>query len=154
MSGGGRPCARFGRFNMVGALGAALQILLFDLLMKCLRMPEVVATPIAVEIAVLHNFFWHERFTWRDRRSIGLRQRAVRLWRFHVTNGLISLVGNTALTYWLVEQLKSPALPSAVAAIAFCAPLNFLLADRWVYGQPRLRTGDRQICPQQAICKT
>jgi dolichol-phosphate mannosyltransferase len=131
----GRQCARFGRFNLVGALGAGLQILLFDLLMKWFQMREAAAAPIAVEIVVLHNFLWHERFTWRERSSCGLRQRAIRLWRFHAGNGLISVVGNTALTYCLVEQLQSPALLSAVAAIAICAPVNFLIADRWVYGQ-------------------
>lgn len=130
---GGQACVRFGRFNLIGALGAGLQIFLFYLLLKYFRAPEAVATPIAVEIVVLHNFFWHERFTWRDRRPRGLRQRVVRLWRFQVSNGLISLVGNTGLTYCLVQQLKSPALPAVVTAIAICAPVNFLLADRWVY---------------------
>jgi putative flippase GtrA len=135
MSGSGRQFARFGRFNSVGVLGAALQMLLFDLLMKGLHVPEVAATPIAVEIVVIHNFFWHERFTWRDRGPMGLRQRAIRLWRFHAGNGLISLAGNTVLTHCLVEQFKAPVLPSALASIAVCAPVNFLVADRWVYDQ-------------------
>ena len=131
---GWQQCVRFGRFNLVGALGAGLQIVLFDLLMKFSRIPEVTAAPIAVEIVVLHNFFWHERFTWRERKLGGLRQRSIRLLRFHCGNGLISLVGNTLLTYGLVEGFKLPALPAAVVAIAICAPVNFLIADRWVYG--------------------
>jgi putative flippase GtrA len=130
---GRQACARFGRFNLVGALGAGLQILVFYLLMKYFRVPAAAATPVAVEIVVLHNFFWHERFTWRDRRPGCFRQRSTRLWRFHVSNGLISLAGNTVLTYCLVEQLKTAALPAAVVAIAICAPVSFLLADRWVY---------------------
>ena len=137
MRGGRRLCARFGRFNLVGVLGAALQTLLYDLLVKGFRMPEVAAMPIAVEIVLLHNFFWHERCTWRDRGPIRPSKRAIRLWRFHAGNGLVSLAGNTLLTYYLVEQLKSPAVPSALAAIAFCAPVNFLIADRWVYGEPK-----------------
>ncbi len=140
-----QACARFGRFNLVGALGAGLQILLFYLLMKCFRVSEAVATPIAVEIVVLHNFLWHERFTWRDRRLDGLRRRSARLWRFHVSNGLISLVGNTLLTYCLVERLKTPALPAAFAAIAICAPANFFMADRWVYGAEKMAGGS--ACP-------
>ena len=143
---GQRACARFGSFNLVGGLGAGLQILLFYLLMKCFRVPEAVATPIAVEIVVLHNFLWHERFTWRDGRLDGLR-RSTRLWRFHVSNGLISLVGNTLLTYCLVERLKTPALPAALAAIAICAPVNFLLADRWIYGAEKMAGGSGSACP-------
>jgi putative flippase GtrA len=56
-----------------------------------------------------------------------------RLCRFHIANGLVSLAGNAALTYALVQVLKLPALPSAIVAVVVCWPANFLLADRWVY---------------------
>ena len=124
---------RFGRFGLTGALGALLQVAVFDALVKGLHLPAVAAAPIAVELAVLHNFLWHERFTWVDRERGGLRQRAARLWRFHAANGLVSLAGNTALTWWLVERLQAPPGPSALAAIAVCAPINFWAADRWVW---------------------
>lgn len=133
MRGAKQQCWRFGKFNLVGLLGAALQVLLFYLLIRHFRLPEAPATMVAVELVVLHNFFWHERFTWRDRGLRNLRRRALRLWRFHLGNGLVSLVGNAALTHVLVDWLQAPAVPSAVAAIALCAPANFLLADRWVY---------------------
>jgi len=41
------------------------------------------------------------------------------------------------LTYCLVDLLKAPVAPSALAAIACCAPANFLVADRWVYGEAK-----------------
>ena len=132
---------RFGKFNLVGLMGAAVQVLLLDLLVKQFRLSPAAAMPAAVEMAVLHNFLWHERFTWRDREPAGLRQRAIRLGRFHAANGLVSLGGNTLILYLLVEVLGAPALPSALAAIALCAPLNYLVADRWVYGQ----SGDYKI---------
>jgi len=134
-----RCLMRFGKFSAVGALGAVLQVTLFDSLVRFLDLPGLAAAPFAVEIAVLHNFFWHERFTWRDRRTGG-RGKALRLWRFHVSNGLVSLAANTALAYWLIEKLHFPALPFAIIAIAVCAPLNFLIADRWVYGRYRTAT--------------
>ena len=133
MRSGGQLLARLGRFNLVGLLGAALQLLLLCLLTRYLHMPAVAVTPVAVEIVVLHNFAWHERFTWRDRHLKSVRQRTVRLWRFHVGNGLTSLLGNTVLAYCLVERLKAPVLPSAIGAIVFCALVNFFIADRWVY---------------------
>ena len=146
-----RLCTRFGRFNLVGLMGAALQLVLFDLLMERFGMPGIAAAPIAVETVVLHNFFWHERFTWRDQGTRG-RQRAIRLWRFHASNGLISLGGNTVLTYCLSHQLKAPPLASAVIAIAVCWPINFLVADCWVYREPlgEMRHGQR-LRPEQTI---
>jgi putative flippase GtrA len=102
---------------------------MFMLLMR-LGLPAAAAAPVAVEAAILHNFIWHERFTWRDRRGGGM---ALRLWRFHLGNGFASIAANTLLAWWLVEQWKTPALPTAAVSIAVCAPLNFLVADRWVY---------------------
>ena len=129
----GRQGARFAIFSLVGAGGALLQVMLFGLLTRGLRLPPVAAMPLAVELVVLHNFLWHDRLTWRDRGITRLRDRAVRLWRFHIANGLVSLAGNTILAYWFVQILRFPALWSAAIAIAVCAPINFLAADRWVY---------------------
>jgi len=103
------------------------------------RLPELVAMPLAVEAALLHNFLWHERFTWSDRRFAGLRQRAFRLFRFHAGNGVFSITANILLTWGLVEWLHLRAVPSALAAIALCAPANFLLADCWVFAGARMK---------------
>ena len=48
--------------------------------------PLCVAMPVAVEAAVLTNFFWHERWTWHDR--VQASGRWSRLLRFHITNGI------------------------------------------------------------------
>ncbi|MEO8053345.1 MAG: GtrA family protein [Acidobacteriota bacterium] len=124
---------RFGRFSLVGFMGAALQLTLLSLLTTRLGVLNIVATPVAVEIAILHNFIWHERFTWSHRSPLNSRQITMRLWRFHAGNGLVSLAGNTILIYCLAEKLKLPALPAAMGAIAVCSVANFLLADLWVY---------------------
>ena len=132
---------RFGRFNLVGVLGAALQGILICLLTKFFGLRTVAATPIAVELVLLHNFFWHERFTWRDSKITGHRQAGIRLLRFHAANGAVSLCGNVFLMYWFVERLKIPVVPSTLGAIVLCALVNFRLADRWVYAtSPAIRT--------------
>jgi putative flippase GtrA len=124
---------RLFRFLLVGGLGAIVQLSLFTLLTRFARVAPVNASVISVEVAILHNFCWHQRFTWCYRALTSLRQCAMRLLRFHLGNGLVSLVGNALLTYWLVDQLGFPPLPSALAAIMICSGLNFALADRWVY---------------------
>ena len=141
----GRQGSRFGVFSLVSAVGALLQATLFSLFTTDLCLPAVAAMPLAVELAILHNFFWHDRLTWRDRKITRLRDRAVRLWRFQIANGLLSLAGNTILAYWLVQILRLPALWSAAIAIALCAPLNFLAADRWVYGDSLTRKAHSRV---------
>ncbi len=138
-----RLYSRFGKFNLVGLLGTGIQLLLFDLLIEGCGLRDVGATLIAVEITLLHNFLWHERLTWRTSRPIGPRQRVNRLWKFHASTGLASLAGNTVLTHLLVETLKAPPVLSSLAAIALCAPVNFVLADRWVFRSRAERQSSR-----------
>ena len=126
---------RFGRFILVGSLGAILQLLLISLLTTCFGVLSTAATLMAVELTILHNFVWHERFTWSNRHPKSARQLALRLWRFQAGNGLVSLAGNTIVMYCLVERLKAPAIPTAIGAIGLCSIANFVLADQWVYRQ-------------------
>ena len=58
---------RWGKFNLVGAAGIFVQFGVLFLLKSGLHFNYLAATVLAVEAAVVHNFFWHERFTWADR---------------------------------------------------------------------------------------
>ena len=122
---------RFGKFNLVGIAGAAVQLSLIALLTKSFDLRAGLAAAIAVEVAILHNFAWHERFTWRDRTADS--SPLVRLLRFHAANGTVSLIGNAVLVDLFVERCGFPVVLSGLAAILICALVNFRLADRWVY---------------------
>ena len=54
-------------FNFVGAMGILVQMGILWGLTSGLHLRYLTATALAVEAAVLHNFFWHERWTWADR---------------------------------------------------------------------------------------
>jgi putative flippase GtrA len=62
---------RWLKFNLVGAIGIVVQLLALGLLTSVLRVHYLAATALAVEAAVLHNFVWHEWFTWADRAAFG-----------------------------------------------------------------------------------
>lgn len=123
---------RFARFNVVGAMGIVVQLGILELLRRA-GVDYLLATVLAVEAAVVHNFIWHERYTWRDRAG-GLRSEwLARLVRFHLTNGAVSLVGNALAMRWLVGELHFPVIPANLIAITACCWLNFLLSDRVVF---------------------
>ena len=122
---------RFVRFNGVGLLGFVLQIAVLALLLD-VHVQYLVATGLAVEAALLHNFLWHERWTWIDRPAAG-RARLERLWRFHALNGVVSLVGNLLLMRLLVGSLGMAAVPANFVAVIACGLLNFAASDRAVF---------------------
>jgi putative flippase GtrA len=58
---------RWCKFNFVGAVGILVQFGVLFLSKSVLHFNYLAATALAVEVAVVHNFFWHERFTWAER---------------------------------------------------------------------------------------
>ena len=121
------------RFNVVGLAGVAVQLAVLAFLTRCWALDYLTATFLAVEAAVLHNFFWHEKWTWADRPAQRLSGRLARLARFHLSNGLTSIAGNLALMSLLVGRLHLPVMPANVAAIVACSGANFLLSHLWVF---------------------
>lgn len=95
------------------------------------------ATALAVEAAVVHNFLWHERMTWRDRATLPFRQVLGRFLRFQMANGAISLFGNLLMMRLLVGALHLPVLAANLGAVAICGVLNFLVSDRLVFARRR-----------------
>ena len=135
---------RFVRFNSVGAIGFAVQLAVLTGLLRA-GMPYLPATAVAVELSVLNNFLWHERWTWRDRPASG-RARLLRLGRFHLLNGLVSLGGNLLIVSTLVGEVGlQPILANAIAVLG-CGILNYFGADQIVFASQRLNataTGDQ-----------
>lgn len=134
MSGSWRNTGRrWLKFNLVGAIGIGVQLGVLALLRGGLGMDYLLATALAVEAAVVHNFIWHERFTWADRGSLTLAQSLGRLLRFNLTTGAVSIAGNLVLMRLLVGGAGLPFLPANLLSIAGCSLANFLLSDRVVF---------------------
>ena len=122
---------RWLKFNAVGAIGIAVQLAALAVLTSVLEINYLLATGLAVEAAVLHNFIWHERFTWGDRRS---PDRFIRLLKFNLTTGVFSIAGNLAFTKVLSDAGMNYLAANALS-IAACSIVNFFLNDRFVFGR-------------------
>ena len=125
--------ARWCKFNLVGGIGIGVQFAALFLLKTVLHFDYLLATAIAVEAAVVHNFVWHEQFTWADRPQPCWRSSCKRLLRFNLTAGLVSMVGNLALMKVLVGLGGMNYLVANAVAIALCSAANFLVSDAWVF---------------------
>jgi putative flippase GtrA len=124
---------RWLKFNAVGALGIVVQMGAFALLFSALRLNYMVATALAVETAVLHNFVWHEHYTWKHLPKGAPRDGAWRLLRFHAGNGAISILGNLALMRLFVGTLHIHHYVASILAIALCSLLNFAVSEWFVF---------------------
>jgi putative flippase GtrA len=125
---------RVAKFALVGAIGIGVQLGALQWFTS-LGCSYLVATALAVETAILHNFVWHEHFTWNDRNQFNACGPGVRFLRFHISNGLISIVGNILLMRIFVGGFGMHVLSGNLASIAICCLTNFLASDRWVFAQ-------------------
>jgi putative flippase GtrA len=121
---------RWLKFNAVGAIGIGVQLVVLALFTSGFGWNYLLATLIAVETTVVHNFFWHERYTWADRRG-GASLR--RLAKFNLSNGAISIVGNLALMKLFSTLIGLNYLVANALSIACCSVLNFIVSDFFVF---------------------
>ena len=119
------------KFYAVGGIGIVVQLIALVVFRSLLHIDYRIATVLAVETAVLHNFVWHERYTWADRVSrAGTFGRFV---KFNVSNGLLSIAGNLVFMQVLVSGLGMNYLVANIFTIAACSVVNFLVSDRFVF---------------------
>lgn len=121
------------KFYSVGALGIAVQLIVLTLLTSVAGLDYLLATVIAVEVAVLHNFYWHERFTWADRPCALRHQMLSRLVRFNLTTGALSILGNIVFMRMLVGYFGLHLLAANSVSIGLCSLLNFVVSDQVVF---------------------
>ena len=127
---------RWAKFNVVGAAGMLVQLAALAAFNRVTHGHYLCATAAAVELTLLHNFAWHLQFTWRDRRDDSAL--FAQLLRFHLSNGLVSLLANLLLMRILVQEARLPVLVSDAIAILCCSVVNFYLGDKWAFAARRM----------------
>lgn len=121
---------RWLRFNLVGVIGMAVQLTTLAALNRLFSGHYLWASALAIELTLLHNFLWHERFTWRDRLRTS---RPLQLLRFHLSNGAVSMLGNLILMRLLIHTAHLRLLVANIIAILACSIANFFLSDTWAF---------------------
>jgi putative flippase GtrA len=123
-----RPLA----FLAVASGGFLIQTTIVALLTQRTSVAAEVATAIGVELAVLHNFLWHERWTWGDRFDAA-PSRLRRFLTYQLATGATSLAGNIIFVSTAVRAFAVEATIANVLAVIVMSLANYLIADRWVF---------------------
>ena len=125
-----RPLA----FLVVASGGFLLQTTIVALLTHRAAVAAELATAIGVELAVVHNFLWHERWTWGDRPAAA-PSRVHRFVAYQLVTGSMSLAGNVAFVSAAVHAFGADAAIANVLAVVAMSAANYAIADRWVFAR-------------------
>jgi putative flippase GtrA len=120
------------KFYAVGGIGIVVQLAALVCFRSGMHLDYRLATVLAVEMAVIHNFLWHEHVTWADRKGLGSHW-ATRFLKFNLSNGLLSIVGNVILMQALVSGVGMNYVVANVMTIAACSVVNFVVSDKFVF---------------------
>jgi len=145
---------RWFKFNVVGGIGIAVQLLMLAVLKTGLGLNYLFATGLAVEVAVVHNFLWHEGFTWKDRRSKSSHDesRLARFVKFSLTTGVFSIAGNLVFMRLLAGVGKLNYLVANGITIAACSVGNFLVSDGFVFAEARQTINPCELGARRTKC--
>ena len=127
------------KFNAVGAMGILVQLIILTIMTHLARINYLVSTMLGVEAAVIHNFVWHERWTWAHRAQGGTKEMLQRLMKFNFTTGAFSILGNLFFMRIFVGSLRMAVLPANLLTIGACNFLNFAVSELFVFRSQRLQ---------------
>ena len=122
-----RIAKRFGKFCVVGSSGVVVNTLVLYLLHERFVLPLVIASPIAVEMAILNNFFWNNYWTFGQEGA-----RWVDFGRFNLV-ALGGLAITTLILVYLSEGRGMFYLLANLAAIAVATTWNFAVNSLWTW---------------------
>ena len=120
------------KFALVGALGVLVNLGLLFLLSATAGLPRGPVWVLAVEASILHNFIWHQTFTWRDRRGAGAGAWLRRAVTYHLSH-VAGTVAVNGMIFALLSVAGTPLILAGLAGIAGAAVFNFVAGDRWVF---------------------
>jgi len=121
---------RFGKFGLVGATGVLVNTGVLWLLTHGLGVYYLVASPIAIEIALCCNYVLNNNWTFLDRRASFVAWPGFA--RYHAVSFGGMLI-NIGILHVLVSWLSVPVVPANLVGIGVATVWNFILSVGWTF---------------------
>lgn len=121
---------RIVRFGLVGAGGVVVNMGLLWFLVQKAGLPPAPGALCSANLAMVHNFLWHDAVTWGDRRA--RPQWWQRFWRFWVTSW-VGIVLNVLTLQLLVALFGVHYLLANGVGIAAAATWDFIVNHTWTW---------------------
>ena len=138
-----RKSSEFIRFCVTGSSGVVVNMGGYILLTRLLGIPIEIASPIAIEISILSNFFLNHVWTFRNRETQSYWQ--TKLLRFHAVAALAGVI-NYGLLLLLAKTLGWWDIAANLAGITVGMIVNYSMNSVWTWkelahGNPRAAQG-------------
>ncbi len=117
---------RWLKFQAVGTAGTVVQLSALVLFHAGFGWGVLPSTAAAIELAILHNFAWHEHWTWPGGPRASVFSR---LWRYNAATSAVAVLVNLTATMLLVQTFHLHYVLANLLAIGAAAIANFALGE-------------------------
>ncbi len=122
---------RFYLYCLVGGLGVLVNLIVMSAVMYGLHLHPVLASIIASVVAMVHNFLWNDRVTWKERTESVRWRRMLQMPLFMAVSGVG--IGVTALFVEIFLRLHWPELVGQLVGIVVSTIWTFTANNRWTW---------------------
>ena len=127
----GARLSRVSSFLLVGGSGVLVNSVALFLLFQWARLPLLLASALSAELAIINNFYWNDRWTFKCPQLSWHR-----FARFNLVSAFGLLI-STCTLWVLVQQLGLYYLAANLLGIALATAWNFVVNSFWTWGGAR-----------------
>lgn len=124
--------SRLLKFACVGCIGIGVNTIVLYILSRWLGLPLAASSAVAVELAIISNYFINDRWTFASR-AMSVRRFA----KFNVAS--LAGLGVNVATLWLLTRLGMYFIAANLIGIALGFASNYALSSVWVWGRALCR---------------
>ncbi|NOU92977.1 glycosyltransferase [Paenibacillus sp. LMG 31456] len=140
---------RFYLFCFVGILGVIVNLFVFTILVNLLAIPSLLASAVASIVAMLHNFVWHDKLTWKDYSKTKLSERILQFPKFMVISTLGIALTTSFVQLFIMNEWNI--YLGQTAGIIVGTLWNYFANKKWTWSNPSKKRNTRDILVTQEI---
>ncbi len=137
-----RQSEEFVKFCIVGSSGVLVNLSLYIILTRLFEINYKIASPVAIELSILSNFFFNQIWTFNKRTANGSIH--TKLFKFHFVAGLAGLF-NYLTFIALLDFLNFHDIAANLIGIGVGTVINYFLNSLWTWREVNLQ----HMSPQQ-----
>ena len=129
---------RFAKFGIVGGSGVVVNMFFLWLFKGILGIYYLIASAMAITLAITNNFIWNDLWTWKGRGEIGIKAYLLRYLKFCFVSGLADYIGNISILWILTHFFGIYYLISNLVAIGIVMIFKFFLHENWTFRDQKI----------------
>jgi dolichol-phosphate mannosyltransferase len=124
---------RFIKFGIVGGSGILVNMGFLWFFTEIAGLYYLISSVLAIALAMINNFIWNDRWTWRDRGEPGIKAYLSRIIKFIVVSSIAAYIGNLGVLWILTHYFHVYYLISNLIGIAVGTALNYSVNNIWTF---------------------